>query len=157
MNRPPLTTRAHGEIALTELPKGVGATPTLEPIGIAQALILSWLRMIRICTRLGGVKATPASGHPQITLSDLPLGQPARIVRTADAAGVAGAAGADRAGERGCQLAEIGFLPGERVAVLARAWPGGDPLVVGVGPSRFALRRAEAACVEVAPVPGPEA
>ena len=46
-------------------------------------------------------------------------------------------------------LAQIGFLPGERVTLTARARPGGDPLVVRVGDSTFALRRAEAACVQV--------
>lgn len=46
-------------------------------------------------------------------------------------------------------LSEIGFLPGERVAILARGRPGGDPLVVRIGDSTFALRRAEASCVEV--------
>jgi ferrous iron transport protein A len=51
--------------------------------------------------------------------------------------------------ERVRQLADIGFVPGEPVTVLARAWPGGDPMVVRVGQSRFALRRAEAACVRV--------
>ena len=49
-------------------------------------------------------------------------------------------------------LEEIGFLPGERVMLMARALPGGDPLVVRVGQSTFALRRAEAACVQVLPV-----
>ena len=46
-------------------------------------------------------------------------------------------------------LGEIGFLPGERVSVTARSLWGGDPLVVRVGQSTFALRRAEAACVHV--------
>lgn len=46
------------------------------------------------------------------------------------------------------QLAELGFLPGEAVMLMARA-SGGDPLVVRVGASTYALRRAEAACVEV--------
>ena len=46
-------------------------------------------------------------------------------------------------------LGEIGFLPGERVAVTARSVWGGDPMVVRVGQSTFALRRAEAACVQV--------
>lgn len=46
-------------------------------------------------------------------------------------------------------LADIGFLPGEPVQVLAAALPGGDPLVVRIGHSTFALRRAEAACVRV--------
>lgn len=53
--------------------------------------------------------------------------------------------------ERAQQLADIGFTPGERVTVLVKAWPQGDPMVVAVGHSRFALRRAEAACVLVAP------
>ncbi|MGB7297877.1 MAG: FeoA family protein [Burkholderiaceae bacterium] len=46
-------------------------------------------------------------------------------------------------------LDEIGFSPGERVMLMKRAWPGGDPLVVRIGQSTFALRRAEAACVRV--------
>ena len=46
-------------------------------------------------------------------------------------------------------LEEIGFLPGEQVMVMTRALPGGDPLVVRVGSSTFALRRVEAACVNV--------
>ena len=48
-------------------------------------------------------------------------------------------------------LEEIGFIPGEEVMVMAKALPGGDPLVVRVGASTFALRRAEAACVHVVP------
>ena len=47
-------------------------------------------------------------------------------------------------------LEEIGFLVGESVMLMARGLPGGDPLVVRVGQSTFALRRAEAACVRVA-------
>lgn len=50
--------------------------------------------------------------------------------------------------EWGEWLRELGFLPGEKVMLMARA-PGGDPLVVRVGSSTFALRRAEAACIEV--------
>jgi ferrous iron transport protein A len=46
-------------------------------------------------------------------------------------------------------LEEIGFLVGERVMLMARALPGGDPLVIRIGQSTFALRRAEAACVQV--------
>jgi ferrous iron transport protein A len=46
-------------------------------------------------------------------------------------------------------LAEIGFLPGESVRVIARGAMGSDPLVVRIGDSTFALRKAEAACVQV--------
>ena len=38
------------------------------------------------------------------------------------------------------QLQDIGFLAGERVAIMARGLPGGDPLVVRVGLSTYALR-----------------
>lgn len=48
-------------------------------------------------------------------------------------------------------LEEIGFIAGEQVMLMARALPGGDPLVVRIGQSTFALRRAEAACIIVTP------
>jgi ferrous iron transport protein A len=50
------------------------------------------------------------------------------------------------------QLEDIGFLSGERVAIMARGQPGGDPLVVRVGLSTFALRLVEAACIQVRPL-----
>jgi len=49
-------------------------------------------------------------------------------------------------------LEEIGFIVGERVMLMARGFPGGDPLVVRIGQSTFALRRAEAACIRVLPI-----
>lgn len=49
-------------------------------------------------------------------------------------------------------LEELGFAPGEPVALLARAALGGDPIVARVGVSTFALRLAEASCVHVQPV-----
>jgi ferrous iron transport protein A len=58
-----------------------------------------------------------------------------------------------RVPERSRQLEEIGFLPGEQVMVMTRGFPGGDPLVVRIGQSTFALRGAEAACVQVGRVP----
>jgi len=48
-------------------------------------------------------------------------------------------------------LQQIGFIEGERVTILRRSQPGGDPLAVRVGQSTFALRRVEAACVLVTP------
>jgi ferrous iron transport protein A len=47
------------------------------------------------------------------------------------------------------RLIEIGFLPGERVRIVARGALGGSPLAVRVGTSTFALRRIEARCVQV--------
>ena len=39
-------------------------------------------------------------------------------------------------------LEEIGFIVGEHVMPMERGLPGGDPLVVRIGQSTFALRRA---------------
>ena len=77
-----------------------------------------------------------------MTLDRLALHQLARVHRV-------DALAASQRPERVQQLADIGFVPGECVAIVAAAWPGGDPLVVRVGDSRFALRRAEAACIQV--------
>jgi ferrous iron transport protein A len=47
------------------------------------------------------------------------------------------------------RLHDLGFVAGARCEVIARMWPAGDPLVVRIGGSTFALRRAEAAAVRV--------
>ena len=83
-----------------------------------------------------------AAATPTHTLGDQPVGRGATIVRVV---------APPLALEWALRLAEIGFIPGERVMVTARGRPGGDPLAVRVGASTFALRRAEAACIEVAP------
>ena len=51
--------------------------------------------------------------------------------------------------ELALRLIEIGFLPGERVRVIARGQPGDEPIAVRVGHTTFALRRFEAAFVSV--------
>jgi ferrous iron transport protein A len=55
--------------------------------------------------------------------------------------------------ERARQLEEIGFYPGEQVMVMTRGFLGGDPLVVRVGQSTFALRGDEAACIQLEGTP----
>ena len=52
------------------------------------------------------------------------------------------------------RLREIGFVSGERVEVLAVGPMGIEPLLVQIGFTRFALRRAEAARVQVS-IEGP--
>ena len=47
------------------------------------------------------------------------------------------------------RLREIGFVAGEEVQVLAAGPFGAEPLLVQVGFTRFALRRAEAARVRL--------
>ena len=49
------------------------------------------------------------------------------------------------------RLQELGFVAGERVRVLQRAMPGGDPIAVRVGSTTFALRGFEASLVSVIP------
>ncbi|MDF1486333.1 FeoA family protein [Ramlibacter sp. H39-3-26] len=52
------------------------------------------------------------------------------------------------------RLLEIGFVPGERVRVIAHGFPGREPIAVRVGGhATFALRRYEAALVQVQPLP----
>jgi len=49
------------------------------------------------------------------------------------------------------RLRELGFVRGEPVRIVAQGPIGGDPLLVEIGFTRFALRRAEAARVRVVP------
>jgi len=49
------------------------------------------------------------------------------------------------------RLRELGFVRGEPVRIVALGPIGGDPLLVQIGFTRFALRRAEAARVQVIP------
>ncbi|HEV7716182.1 MAG TPA: FeoA family protein [Steroidobacteraceae bacterium] len=51
------------------------------------------------------------------------------------------------------RLVELGFVTGERIEVLAQARPGGDPFVVRVGNTTFALRRREVETVWVEVTP----
>ncbi|MDM4765528.1 FeoA family protein [Pelomonas sp. SE-A7] len=78
---------------------------------------------------------------PPPTLDQADIGAPLRVSKVQVPA---------EAPEWGPWLEQIGFVPGEPVRLMARAALGGDPLVVRIGHSTFALRRAEAACIEVA-------
>lgn len=53
----------------------------------------------------------------------------------------------------GQQLADLGFVAGERVTLLRRGLWGEAPLVVRVGHSTYALRAAEADCVLIDRLP----
>lgn len=47
------------------------------------------------------------------------------------------------------RLIEIGFLPGETLRVVAHGHPGREPIAVRLGHTTFALRRHEAAFIQV--------
>lgn len=47
------------------------------------------------------------------------------------------------------RLRDLGFVPGATCEVIARMWPGADPIAIRIAGSTFALRRSEASCVAV--------
>lgn len=53
------------------------------------------------------------------------------------------------------RLRELGFVAGERVEVVATGPFGAEPLLVQIGFTRFALRRSEAARVQLRGAPAP--
>ena len=75
-----------------------------------------------------------------MTLSDLPLHAPAQVEAVQDLH-------ANDAIAR--RLRELGFVNGEDVRVVARGPVGGEPLLVQVGFTRFALRRSEAVRIRI--------
>jgi ferrous iron transport protein A len=102
-----------------------------------------WKALLPALLPRGEAAGTPQALPASNRLDALATGREGRVV---------GVQSPDSLPEWSRWLGEIGFLPGERVTVMNRSVWGGDPLVVRVGQSTFALRRAEAACVEVEPV-----
>ena len=90
------------------------------------------------------VESPPAAEAAVIGLHELPRQTEAVVVDVG-----AGAGPQDQ--ELLLRLIEIGFLPGERVRVVAQGHPGCDPLAVRIGQSTFALRRHEAHLIYVRP------
>src|SRR5208282_5818675 len=79
-----------------------------------------------------------------IPLAELATGAAARVVSVSSAEGSA-------AQELGRRLAELGFLPGEAVRIVARGLMAREPIAVRIGTGTFALRLFEAACIRVCP------
>ena len=75
-----------------------------------------------------------------MTLSDLPLHRAATVKSVQDLQAN------DPIARR---LRELGFVPGEEVVPVARGPIGGEPVLIQVGYTRFALRLSEAARVQV--------
>ena len=82
---------------------------------------------------------------PLIKLDTLPTGASGTVVHVAP--GDPSDDGADLAR----RLMELGFVPGEKIRLLKRGMPGGEPLAIKVGNSTFALRRFEAALISIQP------
>lgn len=79
----------------------------------------------------------------ELSLADLPPGMTARV--TGVSADPVKAPGVGR------RLAEIDFLPGEAVRIVARGMLSRAPIAVRIGTGTFALRLFEAACIRVRP------
>ena len=79
------------------------------------------------------------------TLADLPDGKEATVAGLTRVPGLDG----EQASTLVARLRDLGFIAGARCQVIARMWPGGDPIAVRVGGSMFALRRAEASAVQL--------
>jgi ferrous iron transport protein A len=73
-------------------------------------------------------------------LADLATGAAARVVSVSSTEG-----------SLGRRLAELGFLPGEAVRIVARGLMAREPIAVRIGTGTFALRLFEAACIRVCP------
>jgi ferrous iron transport protein A len=84
------------------------------------------------------------STHP---LAELRRGEAALVSGLAEVAGFEDGRGSSAIVL--ARLRDLGFVAGARCEVIAKMWPVGDPMVVRVGGSTFALRRAEAAAVRV--------
>jgi ferrous iron transport protein A len=81
-----------------------------------------------------------------LRLADLATGTPARVVSVSPTDAVSAASGG-----LSRRLAELGFLPGERLRIVARGFLGREPIAVRIGTGTFALRLFEAACIRVCP------
>jgi ferrous iron transport protein A len=76
------------------------------------------------------------------------------MLKKGDSATVLGLSAAEGAEQLAIKvrLLELGFAAGEKIRVIAESFPRRDPMAVRVGNTTFALRRAEAAMIQVAPL-----
>jgi ferrous iron transport protein A len=84
------------------------------------------------------------AANTDIPLMELPSGTSARVVSVSGGDSKAPA-------DIGRRLAELGFLPGEAVRIVARGLLARAPIAVRIGTGTFALRLFEAACIRVCP------
>ena len=82
------------------------------------------------------------ANQTSMELADLATGAQARVVSVSSPDGATHGLGR--------RLAELGFLPGEAVRIVARGVMAREPIAVRIGTGTFALRLFEAACIRVA-------
>ncbi len=72
-------------------------------------------------------------------------------LKKGDCATIMGLANADekRPESIRTRLLELGFLPGEKISIIAESFFGKDPIAVRIGNASFALRRLEASMIYV--------
>jgi ferrous iron transport protein A len=86
---------------------------------------------------VGSLLANAMKNQQQISLAELPIGVSATVVAVSQSTIDTDLAIIQR-------LVEIGFVPGEKVKVIAHGQPGREPIAVRIGGTTFALRRFEA-------------
>jgi len=99
---------------------------------------------------IAALESAPSAPAPGLsattsTLSEIGVGQSV-IIRE-----IRAGACEREGGDIGLRLLELGFVEGEVLRVLARGYPGGEPIAVRIGNTTFALRRFEADHVLVIP------
>ncbi|MEA3150306.1 MAG: ferrous iron transport protein [Gammaproteobacteria bacterium] len=104
------------------------------------------MEMTPVSSTLGPPPATLApaelaAGLAGMRLADLATGEVARVVSVAGDTRDSPALGR--------RLAELGFLPGEKLRIVARGLMGREPIAVRIGTGTFALRLFEAECIRV--------
>ena len=87
--------------------------------------------------RVGTTIANKAMNTQEFSLAELPISVAATISSVSKSDSEADLALIQR-------LVEIGFVPGEKVRVIAHGHPGREPIAVRIGGTTFALRRFEA-------------
>jgi ferrous iron transport protein A len=97
------------------------------------------------------VPPTDSPAAPSLALAELRRGDVAVVTSLRESASLDAGRQSDES--LVARLRDLGFVPGARCEVVARMWLGGDPIAVRIGGSTFALRRAEAAAVQVQRAP----
>ena len=87
------------------------------------------------------------------TIADFTQAPHLAMLKKGESATVIGLAAAEGAEQLAIKirLLELGFAAGEKIRVVAESFPRRDPMAVRVGNTTFALRRAEAAMIQIAP------